>query len=167
MFKTVLFFSRRFRRKCTTLTVANFFLHFNPIGLLFLFICSIFWPANFLGSEKQESVGSSLTLNHKIFVCFPKSEGRPKGPPLGFFGTMRLFVPNTFLKNFFQKQVCFFCQKCDVSSSEKSCFRVSWKPLSGIFRHCAIIEKFHNSFPCFSNNPCCCRCRGCRPRWRT
>ena len=33
-------FSRRFRRKSTTLTVASFFRQFNAIGPLFLFICS-------------------------------------------------------------------------------------------------------------------------------
>ena len=39
-------FSRRFRRKCTTLTVASFFRQFNAIGPLFLFICSTS-PTNF------------------------------------------------------------------------------------------------------------------------
>ena len=38
-------------------------------------------------------VGSILALNHKFFML-PKVEARPKGPPLGFFGTMRLFFEN-------------------------------------------------------------------------
>ena len=39
---------------------------------------------DFLGSEKQESVGSSLALNHNICM-HPKVEGRQKGPLYGFF----------------------------------------------------------------------------------
>ena len=42
---------------------------------------------DFLGSEKQESVGSSLALNHKLFML-PKVEGRPKGSPIAFFSAL-------------------------------------------------------------------------------
>ena len=53
---------------------------------------------DFLGSEKQESVGWSL--NHKFFML-PKVLGRPKGPPFAvFFGTMRHF-PKIF--EFYQR----------------------------------------------------------------
>ena len=59
-----LVFSRRFRKKARLLQWLVFFRQFNAIGPLFLLICSTSWPTNFLGSEKQESVGSSLALNH-------------------------------------------------------------------------------------------------------
>ena len=60
----------------------------------------------------------------------PKVDGRPKVSPLGFFGTIRLFLPNTFFMFPVQK---------------KSCFRDSWKTLSGNFRYCVLIEKVYNS----------------------
>ena len=40
---------------------------------------------DFLGSEKQESMGSSLALNHKVFFMLSKVEGRPKCLPFSFF----------------------------------------------------------------------------------
>ena len=75
-----------------------FFRQFNAIGPFFLFICSTFWPTNFL-SEKQGSVGSSLALNHKFFMP-PKVEGRPKGPFAVFSALCDIF-PKIF--EFYQR----------------------------------------------------------------
>ena len=55
---------------------------------------------DFLGSEKQESVGSSLALNHEFFML-PKEEGRPKGPPLRFFSALCDIFPKIF--EFYQR----------------------------------------------------------------
>ena len=54
-----------------------------------LFCCSS--STKFL---KPESAGSILALNHNIFMLPKVQQVRPKGPPLGFFGTMRLFFEN-------------------------------------------------------------------------
>ena len=51
-----------------------------------LFCCSS--STKFL---KPESGGSILALNHNIFMLPKVQQVRPKGPPLGFFGTLRLF----------------------------------------------------------------------------
>ena len=55
---------------------------------------------DFLGSEKQESVGSSLALNHK-FSMLPKVEGRPKGPPFAVFSALCDIFPKIF--EFYQR----------------------------------------------------------------
>ena len=55
---------------------------------------------DFLGSEKQESVGSSLALNHKSFML-PKVEGRPEGRPSRFFSELCDIFPKIF--EFYQR----------------------------------------------------------------
>ena len=54
---------------------------------------------------------------------------------------MRLFLPNTFLKNliFLKGKLVF----SDVSSAEKKLFSSFGENPFGIFRHCVINEKFH------------------------
>ena len=54
------------------------------------FFCSDFQK---LQTFRRRTQRSSLALNHK-FLMFPKVGGRPKGPPLVFFGTMRHFFRN-------------------------------------------------------------------------
>ena len=71
-----------------TLTVASFFRQFNVIGPLFLFICSTFWPAILIGSEKQESVVTECRTKSQNFLMLPKVEERPNG----FFQHYAIFL---------------------------------------------------------------------------
>ena len=84
-------FSRRFRRKSRTLTVTSFFFVSSTRSVHFFSSFVQFFGQevnpDFLGSEKQESVGSSLALNHKIFML-PKVKGRPKGPPFAVISAL-------------------------------------------------------------------------------
>ena len=88
----VFVFSRRFGRKCTTFTVASFFVSSTRSVHIFLFI-QTFSVQTFRSFRLLEGVRrvpvSHLTTS---FLMFPKLEGRPKGPPVGYFGTMRLFT---------------------------------------------------------------------------
>ena len=89
-------FSWRFRRKSTTLTVASFFRQFNAFGPLFCSFVQLLGREvnpDFLGSEKQESVGSSLALNHKFFML-PKVDQRV--PLCGFFSALCDIFPKIF-----------------------------------------------------------------------
>ena len=66
-------FSRRFRRKWTSFTVASFSRQSNAIRPLFLFICSTSWLTNFLGSEAGERGFESRTKPQN-FLMLPKVE---------------------------------------------------------------------------------------------
>ena len=85
------------KEKSPSITESSFFSVYNLTlsGPLFT-ICST--STNFLNPE---SVGSILALNHKLFYA-SKSTSETKGPPLRFFGTMRLFFENfsNFIKGY-------------------------------------------------------------------
>ena len=57
----------------------------------------------------------------------------------GFFDNIRLFYQILFSKIYSKGNLIFLWFR------KKNYFRVSGKTFSGIFRHCVIIEKFHNS----------------------
>ena len=78
-------FTRRFRRKCTTLTLAYFFRQFNTICPLFLFICSTLSATNFQTFRSRKHSTAS-------FLMFPK-EGRRKRSFFVFFSALCDFFP--------------------------------------------------------------------------
>ena len=102
----------------------------------FLFICSTSWPTIFLVSEKQESMGSILSLitNSLCFESIVETNGSPFAvffrhyatvfeafrfvsthTPLKFLGIFwgfrqyAIFLPNIFKKNIFFPNVFIFC----------------------------------------------------------
>ena len=94
-----------------------------------LFCCSS--STKFL---KPESGGSILALNHNIFML-PKVEARPKGPPLGFFGTLRLFFENFRISS--KGTPCIFLK---FSVCKKRLMGLNY--LFWVFRHCAILTEY-------------------------
>ena len=83
--------------------MASFFRQFNAIGPLFCSFVQLLGREvnpDFLGSEKQESVGSSLALNHKFFML-PKVERRPKSAPFAVFSALGDIFPEIF--EFYQR----------------------------------------------------------------
>ena len=82
-----------------TLTVAGFICQLNAISPFFCSFVQLLGREvnpDFLGSEKQESVGSSLALNHKFFMLSKK-----RGDPLRFFSALCDTFPKIF--EFYQR----------------------------------------------------------------
>ena len=148
--------------------------HFSQI--VHLFCCSS--STKFL---KPESGGSILALNHNIFLLPKVQQVRPKGPPLGFFGALRLFLKifefhqRVLLAFFLKFSVCKkrlmglndlflgFLALCDFnrilfkniyffSNASNSCFRLSETFFRKFFK---CLQRVPPSFfPIFPKNGC-------------
>ena len=131
-------FSRRFRRKCATLTVDSFFRQFNAISPLF---CSFVQHHQLeLRTSKTYSKRQNLVQNKNIDV---QNLGNIGCPPLVFFtriffGTMRLFLKFFGFHQMVSSPLRLFryfaTQWISKNPKGSPCY---------IFRHCDTVQKSH------------------------
>ena len=107
------YFSRGFRIKCTTLTVASFFRQFNSIGPLF---CSFVQHQLELRTSKTYSKRQNIVQNKNIDVQNLENIGPPWCFSLGFFSALCYFGFHQRVSPLF---VSIFCNTMGVKKSQR------------------------------------------------